>query len=104
MKGVPVQLCDTSRDAYISFFPENDSFTGNGSCNQLSGNYSLKKSEMRFFDVMRTQMACNDIAFEEALVVNLEKVNRCEEKDNRILLKNDREVLLVLERRLIRQA
>jgi heat shock protein HslJ len=99
MKGVPVQLSGGSRDAYISFFPENNSFTGNGGCNRVNGNYSINKSSIHFTEVASTKMSCSDIGFEQAFLSTLDRVNRFEQRDNRIHLKRDKEVVLILEAR-----
>ncbi|HYV53859.1 MAG TPA: META domain-containing protein, partial [Chitinophagaceae bacterium] len=56
MKGVPVQLSGGRRDAYINFEAAEKRFTGNGGCNQVSGNYSLDKKNIHFGEVISTKM------------------------------------------------
>ena len=99
MKGVPVQLSNTRRDAYISFNADEKRFNGNGGCNQVSGNYSIDKNKIDFTEVISTKMSCDDIGFEQVFLATLDKVNRFEEKDIRLMLKNDKDVILMFERR-----
>ena len=68
MKGVPVQLSGGRRDAYINFEAAEKRFTGNGGCNQLSGNYSLDKKNIHFGEVISTKMSCEDIQFENTFI------------------------------------
>ena len=100
MRKVPVQLSGTGRDAYLQFFAGQKRFNGNGGCNQVSGNYTLgKKGSIHFNDFISTKMSCPDIAFEVTFLATLNKVNRYEVTGNTMLLKDDNEVLLILERK-----
>ena len=96
MKGVPVQLSGGRRDAYINFEPREKRFSGNGGCNQISGNYSLDKKNIHFTEVISTKMSCEDIAFENTFLSTLNNVDRYEVKGDNLLLKRKREVVLVL--------
>lgn len=96
MKGVPVQLSGGRRDAFIDFRIDEKRFAGNGGCNQISGNYSLDKKDIQFSEIVSTKMSCEDIAFENTFLDLLKKVDRFEQKENDIILKRKREVLLVL--------
>lgn len=96
MKGVPVQLSGGRRDAFIDFRIDEKRFAGNGGCNQISGNYSLDKKDIQFSEIVSTKMNCEDIAFENTFLDLLKKVDRFEQKENDIILKRKREVLLVL--------
>lgn len=99
MKGVPVQLSGGRRDAYIHFEVLEKRFTGNGGCNQVSGNYSLDKKNIRFGEVISTKMSCEDIAFENSFLSTLNSVDRYEVRGNDLLLKRKKNVLLVLSAR-----
>jgi heat shock protein HslJ len=99
MKGVPVQLSGGRRDAYINFEVAEKRFTGNGGCNQVSGNYSLNKNSIHFSEVIATKMSCEDIAFENSFLSTLSSIDRYEVKGNDLLLKRKREILLVLSAR-----
>jgi heat shock protein HslJ len=96
MKGVPVQLSGGRKDAYINFEPREKRFSGNGGCNQISGNYSLDKKNIHFTEVISTKMSCEDIAFENTFLSTLNNVDRYEVKGDNLLLKRKREVVLVL--------
>lgn len=96
MKGVPVQLSGGRRDAFIDFRIDEKRFAGNGGCNQISGVYSLDKKDIQFSEIVSTKMSCEDIAFENTFLDLLKKVDRFEQKENDIILKRKREVLLVL--------
>jgi heat shock protein HslJ len=94
MKGIPVQLSGGRRDAYINFDPIEKRFSGNGGCNQISGNYTLEKSEIRFGEVSGTKMSCEDIAFENTFLSTLNSINHYEQRGDDLLLKRKKEVLL----------
>lgn len=96
MKGVPVQQSGGRRDAHIVFEVAEKRFTGNGGCNQINGNYTLDKNEIKFTDVIVTKMACNDIEFENAFLSTLSSIDRYEINGNDLVLKKKRETLLVL--------
>jgi heat shock protein HslJ len=96
MKGVPVQLSGGRRDAYINFEPHEKRFSGNGGCNQISGNYSLGKKNIHFSEVISTKMSCEDIAFENSFLSTLNSIDRYEVRGNDLLLKRKKDVLPVL--------
>lgn len=96
MKGVPVQQSGGRRDAHIVFEVPEKRFTGNGGCNQINGNYTLDKNEIRFTDVISTKMSCADIEFENTFLSTLSSIDRYEVRGNDLLLKNKRETSLVL--------
>jgi heat shock protein HslJ len=94
MKGVPVQLSGGRRDAYLNFDAGEKKFTGNGGCNQVSGNYSLDKKNIRFGEVISTKMSCPDIEFENTFLSTLSSIDRFEQRGNDLLLKKKKDVLL----------
>lgn len=96
MKGVPVQQSGGRRDAFIRFDVIEKRFTGNGGCNQINGNYTIDKSEIRFGEVTATKMSCSDIAFENTFLATLNTVDRYAIEGNNLRLKNRRETVLVL--------
>src|SRR5215212_2768421 len=96
MKEVPVQLSGGRRDAYINFDVNEKRFSGNGGCNQFSGNYTLDKNNIHFGEVISTKMSCDDIAFENSFLSTLNSIDRYEVRGNDLLLKRKKEVLLVL--------
>ena len=96
MRGVPVQQSGGRRDAHIVFEVAEKRFTGNGGCNQINGNYTLDKNEIKFTDVIATKMACNDIEFENAFLTTLGSIDRYEVNGNDLLFKKRKETVLVL--------
>ena len=96
MKKVPVQQSGGRRDAHITFDVNAKRFSGNGGCNQVNGNYSVDKNEIRFTEVVSTKMSCNDIEFENAFLSTLGGVDRYEVNGSDLLLKKKKESVLVL--------
>ena len=96
MKGVPVQQSGGRRDAHISFDVAAKRFSGNGGCNQINGNYSLDKKEIKFTEVLSTKMSCNDIEFENAFLTTLSSIDHYEVRGSDLLLKKSKETRLVL--------
>ncbi len=96
LKGVPVQLSGGRRDAYIDFDAGEKRFMGNGGCNQISGNYSLDKKNIRFGEVLSTKMSCEDIQFENTFLSALNDIDHYEQRGNDLLLKKKKDVLLRL--------
>ncbi len=96
MKGVPVQQSGSRRDAFIRFDVNEKRFTGNGGCNQINGNYTIDKNDIRFADVISTKMSCSDIEFENTFLSILNTIDRYEVNGNDLRLKRKRETLLVL--------
>jgi heat shock protein HslJ len=96
LKGVPVQLSGSRRDAYIEFMPSERKFSGNGGCNRMNGNYTLDKSKINFGEVASTKMSCDDIAFETAFMETLSKVDHYEVSNNQMLLKDGTKVIMIL--------
>lgn len=96
MKGVPVQQSENRRDAFLNFEAEGKRFTGYGGCNQISGSYTLENASIHFTEVIRTEISCNDIEFENVFVSTLRNIDRYEVRGNEILLKARREIQLVL--------
>jgi heat shock protein HslJ len=90
MKGVPVQQSGSRRDAQITFDVPAKRFSGNGGCNQINGNYNVDKKEIRFTEVLSTNMSCNDIEFENTFLSILGSIDKYEIKENDLLLKKKR--------------
>jgi len=68
IKGVPVQLSGTRRDAYLTFMPGEKRFSGNAGCNTINGNYQIEKTRIHFSEIISTKMSCPDIGFETAFL------------------------------------
>jgi heat shock protein HslJ len=94
MKGVPVQLSGTRRDAYLEFRWSEKRFTGNGGCNTINGTYTLEKRQLQFPEVTSTEIACNDIEFEKLFLNLLREVDRYEMENADLVMKDGRKVIL----------
>jgi heat shock protein HslJ len=98
MKGVPVQLSGSNRDAFIEFNPTEKKITGNGGCNRINGNYTIeKKGSIQFGEVLSTKMSCPDISFETTFLSTLNSVDHYTVEDNGLFLKDGNKVLLVFK-------
>lgn len=95
MKKVPVQQSGGRRDAHLTFDVNAKKFSGNGGCNQVNGNYTIDKNEIRFTEVLSTKMSCNDIEFENAFLSTLGTVDHYEINGSDLLLKKKKETVLV---------
>ncbi|HEX7844784.1 MAG TPA: META domain-containing protein [Chitinophagaceae bacterium] len=102
MKGVPVQQSGGRRDAFISFTITEKRFSGNAGCNQMNGNYSLDKNDIRFTEVITTKMSCDDIEFENTFLATLAEVTGYEVDGTNLKLKKRRTTVLVLTSRQVR--
>ena len=96
MKGVPVQQSGGRKDAQISFDVSAKTFSGNGGCNQINGNYNVEKKDIRFTDVLSTKMSCNDIEFENTFLSRLSSIDRYDVNGSDLLLKKKKETMLIL--------
>lgn len=100
LKGVPVQLSGSRKDAFIEFSPADKRFSGNGGCNRINGSYTVeKKDHISLGEVVSTKMSCNDISFENAFLSTLSDVNRFETDGGVLLMKKNKEVILRFETR-----
>ena len=96
MKRVPVQQSGGRRDAHITFETTAKTFSGNGGCNQINGNYTVDKKEIRFTEVLSTKMSCNDIEFENTFLSMLSSIDHYEVRGSDLVLKKKKETMLVL--------
>jgi len=95
LRGIPVQLSSTRKDAYLSFTPAEKRFGGNAGCNRISGNYTLeKKNGIQLGEVISTKMSCDDIAFETSFLSALKSANQYQVQGNTLVLKHNGEILL----------
>jgi heat shock protein HslJ len=98
IKGVPVQLSGTGRDAHLEFNTAEKKYSGSAGCNRIAGSYSLeKKNAISFSDPVTTRMSCPDLAFEDLFLATLKTVNRQSEEGNQLILKKGNDVVLKLQ-------
>ncbi|MBC7948220.1 MAG: META domain-containing protein [Chitinophagaceae bacterium] len=100
LKGVPVQLSGSNRDAFVEFSTSDKRVSGNGGCNRFNGTYVIeKKGSIKFNEVVSTKMSCPDIAFETAFLEALNAVDRYDTEENSLFLKDGNKVMMILKSR-----
>lgn len=98
LKGVPVQLSGTNRDAHLFFSPSDKRYTGSGGCNRINGSYEIsKRNKIRFGDAVATRMTCPDIRFENTFLSALKEVDSYELYNKTMLLKDGNEIVMKLK-------
>jgi len=58
--NTPVRVASQQREPNFILHPENNTVTGSGGCNRLTGTYSLRSDRITFNRVASTMMACVD--------------------------------------------
>ncbi len=92
--GVP-GVEEVQTKAFLKFNGENKSAGGNGSCNSFGSSTTIHQNEISFKNIFSTKMYCEEVQkTEDAFFKQLGKVTRFEIKDNRLLLYEDKELLL----------
>lgn len=99
MNGVPVQVSGTDKDAHFIFNTAEKRYSGSSGCNRMMGTYNMKSNgEVRFSPPAGTMMSCVDQAFENAFMKFFATVNRYEIRNDELLLKQDKNVVMRLKR------
>ncbi|MCU0380618.1 MAG: META domain-containing protein [Chitinophagaceae bacterium] len=95
MKGVPVQLSGTDKDASLQFNATEKKYYGSGGCNRLNGIYTINKKEsISFGNAASTMMNCVDQAFEDMFIATLKTVDGYTLENNSLLLKSGKNIVL----------
>jgi heat shock protein HslJ len=98
LKGIPVQLSGTEKDAHLILTPGDKKFSGSGGCNRITGTYTLgKKNELHFVNPASTRMACPDLAFETKFLEVLQEVDHFGTDGEFLLLKKGKETIMKLQ-------
>jgi len=86
------------KKAYISFNKEKKNAGGNGSCNMFGGTLAVDGDKMSITQIISTKMYCEGVQqTENSFLIQLEKVNRYEIKNDKLFLYRDKELLLEFE-------
>lgn len=86
------------KKAFIRFDEEKKSAGGHGGCNAFGGSLSVAGDAISVSGLMSTQMYCHGVqAYEDSFFSLLQKVNRFEIKDKKLLLYRDKSLLLVFK-------
>ena len=81
--------------AFIRFDKEKGSAGGNGSCNSFGSTASVNGNEVSFKNIFSTKMYCEQVQqIENKYLGVLDKVTRYEIKDKKLLLYNNKELVL----------
>lgn len=98
LRGAPVQISGTDKDAHLVFAAPDKRFFGSGGCNRINGAYTMaKKGRLSFSEPMSTRMSCPDLAFESSFLATLKEVDRFSVLDNTLHLMKGNEVLMKLK-------
>jgi heat shock protein HslJ len=97
IKGVPVQLSGTEKDANLQFNAKEKRFNGSGGCNRLNGTYTISnKGKISFGNAASTMMNCVDQAFEDMFIATLKTVDGYSVENDILLLKSGNTVVMRL--------
>ena len=81
--------------AFIRFDKEKGSAGGNGSCNSFGSTATINGNEMSFKNIFSTKMYCEEVQpIENKFLGGLDKVTRYEIKDKKLMLYNNRELMM----------
>ncbi len=85
-----------STNAFIRFDAAKNSAGGKGGCNSFGSNYTIQNnSSLSFKNVFSTKMFCEQFQLQEdAFFKQLEKANRYEVKEGKLLMYADNDLLL----------
>jgi heat shock protein HslJ len=82
-------------NAFIKFDALKNSAGGKGGCNSFGSSYTVSKRQISFKNIFSTKMFCEKFqAQEDAFFRQLEKVNRFDVKNGKLLLYMDNALLL----------
>lgn len=99
MNGVPVQVSGTDKDAHFVFNTAEKRYSGSSGCNRMMGTYNMKSNgEVKFSPPAGTMMSCVDQAFENAFMKFFATVDHYEIRNDELLLKQDKNVVMKLKR------
>ncbi len=95
----PADINVDNRQTFIRFDENKRSAGGKGGCNSFGSNYKITGSNISFKNIFSTKMFCEQYQEQEnRFFSQLEKVNRYELKDGKLLLYMNNELLLELGR------
>jgi heat shock protein HslJ len=74
-----------------------NSFSGNDGCNVINGKVIVENDAISFRNIIRTQMACENMEDGAVFVNNLMTINRYEINGGELLLYKDKQLIMTLE-------
>ena len=98
IQGEQILIDDTIKNLpVLEIYVEEERVHGNTSCNTLDGKLHIDGSEITFYDMITTEMACPGNV-EQRFISSLNKVNRYKIEKMRLYLFNDEKELLVFRK------
>ncbi|MBK8981040.1 MAG: META domain-containing protein [Ignavibacteria bacterium] len=94
--GVVSESSDKMQTPFL-IFSEDGNFTGNASCNSISGSYSFDGTYKLKITAAATRMMCDNMETETAFIKALKKTNNIILKDNILMLQSGKMLLAKLE-------
>jgi heat shock protein HslJ len=79
---------ETLSNVFLSF-KEDNTFTGSGGCNRISGSFILKGTSIKFSNIISTKMACDRLEQEGAFLKLLQETVSAYTVDNNVLWLRD---------------
>jgi len=100
LSGTPVNQQDTlKKQPALQFDLVNNHVSGNTGCNQLGGNAAVEGDSLSFGQLITTKMACAGVMeLESQFLDALDRVNRYDFSNEDLLLLQDEDTLMVLQR------
>ncbi len=95
-KGKVSEPSDNIKTPFL-IFSEDGSFSGNASCNNISGSYTFDGKYKMKFSAASTRMMCENMETETAFLKALQKTNNVILKDNILMLQSGKMLLAKLE-------
>ena len=90
------KLSDVSDKGYKLEFRTGENRMGAQICNRMGGSYISDGNIIKFGQMFSTKMMCPDMAYETAFGNALMQVNNFSFEENRMLLKNGNDTLMIL--------
>ncbi len=98
IQGEQILIDDTFKNLpVLEIYVEEERVHGNTSCNTLDGKLNIDGSEITFYDMITTEMACPGNV-EQRFISSLNKVNRYKIEKMQLYLFNDEKELLVFRK------
>lgn len=86
-----------SKTSFINISKEMSSFSGNGGCNSISGQLDVDNNQIKFSNIIGTEMACDHLIQEQIFLQYLEKSNKYIIQGGQMTLYENNTKLMTLE-------
>jgi heat shock protein HslJ len=91
-----VVVSDTSRLPFLEFGKDGKTVSGFLGCNRFGAKFSTRSNEIKFTEMVQTEMACNNMDIENSLTAFLQNANeyKIENKKLYLLKSTDKTVVV----------